>query len=389
MTESRWAILKCKFFDDTSDTLPDDLYENIFTGTMVSFFQDMSHGQLDLSRSQVFGWFTLSQRMHDYRGNVPDSALNPGQLNRGNLFAACRGAAESAGVRLGDFDGVVVTMNRGEPRPGGYPGVDVWDNPGDMAVFCDQYSLGLGYLGHVMGHAYGLKHPRVAGLMADGIDRWDIMSEYHATPPYQAFRWLKYRAGGLSAANMKLKGWLDEHRVWRPDLMGANATIRLRPLHKYDLSGFLAAELPNLHSPDGPRWLLEFHTEGGWYPDSPRHVPLPAVLIHYLDEGEGISCLVPGPIPGRQHLLAGDVISVGDPRYAYREIKVLAIDELNETCDLRFISREPNPWDWIVGQESGQLLGSAPVDGDGLLVRPDGGVVPIGPWDPTFNIPKK
>ena len=62
----RWAVLKCKFADDDSETPPDDLYERLFTeagngsSNMVDYFRDVSHGQLDLSMSKVFGWFELN-----------------------------------------------------------------------------------------------------------------------------------------------------------------------------------------------------------------------------------------------------------------------------------------------------------------------------------------
>src|SRR5687767_13168884 len=181
MAESRWAILKCKFADDDSDTPPDELYERLFTGAgtgnfnMVDYFRDMSHGQLDLSRSQVFGWFTLSLRKADYVGRVLDSALTGSQVNAGRLFAACRRAAEDARVDLSGFAGIVAAMNRGGPWPNGSDGVDLWGSDPGMA-FCDRYGLMPSLLGQEMGHGYGLNHSHRVGSTAEYMDPWDTMS---------------------------------------------------------------------------------------------------------------------------------------------------------------------------------------------------------------------
>lgn len=386
MAESRWAILKCKFSDDNSDILSDVLYERLFTGTgngnfnMVDYFRDMSHGQLDLSRSQVFGWFTLSLRKADYAGNVPDSALAAGQVNRNGLFAACRSAAERAGVRVSDFAGVVVTMNRGGPWPDGSDGVDLW-GAADSRAFCDRYSLMPSLLGQEMGHGYGLTHSRRVGSTADYQDPWDTMSTQAAyMQPHAEFSWI---GPGLSAANMRSRRWLDERRVWRADPLGADTVIRLRPLHRYQQSGFLVADVPDPDYPDS-RWLIEFRNKQRW----DGAIPEPAVLIHRLDRW--VSYLVPGSIPGRDYLLAGDVIergSASNPLFGYYRIEILAIDPAAETCDLRFVYRRGrDPAESSVALVSGQILGAIPVDGGGLFIRPGGGIVPVGPWDPTLRI---
>ena len=98
---SSWAIILCKFADDHTSTLPLQHYQRLFTGAgagsfnMVDFFSDVSHGQLDLSASQVFGWFTLTLNKADYAGNV--QTLPAGQVNRNGLVAVCRQAAIDVG----------------------------------------------------------------------------------------------------------------------------------------------------------------------------------------------------------------------------------------------------------------------------------------------------
>src|SRR5262249_30448498 len=103
-TASPWAVLLVKFHDDPAADPDLGIYERLFTsaglGTdnMVDFFRDMSHGRLDLSGTQVFGWYTLSAKRSDYVGNVyPQPA---GKLNRNGLLDAARAAATAAGVDL-------------------------------------------------------------------------------------------------------------------------------------------------------------------------------------------------------------------------------------------------------------------------------------------------
>jgi hypothetical protein len=88
-------------------------YQNLFTsagtGTfnMVDFFLDMSHGNVDIGGSQIFGWFTLPFGRATYAGNV--TTPPPGQVNRDGLVAACRKAATDSGTNLSSFAGLVAS----------------------------------------------------------------------------------------------------------------------------------------------------------------------------------------------------------------------------------------------------------------------------------------
>lgn len=382
MTDSRWAVLKCKFTDDDSDTVPDDFYVRLFTGAgtgtsnMVDFFRDMTHGELDLSRSQVFGWFTIPYRKAAYAGNVPNSALMPGLLNRWGLFNACRAAAEAGGVDLTGFAGIVVTMNRGMTQPSGSTGIDLWGAAGGF-VFCDREALTPSLLGHEMGHGYGLNHSRRDGSEMDYQDPWDIMSAAATfMQPHPAYRLI---GPGLNAANMRSRGWLDETRVWRSRADDTDVVIALRPLHRRELPGLLAADIPDPGF-RSRRCLAEFRNARDW--DGGFREP--CVLLHRLDAN--YSYLMPGPFAGRDYLRAGDIIERGDPSGPYFRLEVISIDPSAETCLLRVRHRSARPFEWLVGLDAGKVIGPVPVDGGGLIIRPDGVVVPIGPYDPTLKI---
>ena len=386
MAESRWAIVKCRFLDDESDTLPDAAYERLFTGAgagtgnMVDYFRDVSHGELDLSRSQVFGWYTLSLRKADYAGNVDPSTLIGSQVNRWGLYNACRAAAEAAGVRLSDYVGVVATMNRGGPWPDGSEGVDLWGAAGG-AVFCDRFGLTQSLMAHEMSHGYGLKHARRHGSTNDYQDMWDAMSTANSfMERHPEYQWI---GPGVSAANMQAVNWFDESRLWRLTGSSTDVHLQLRPVHRHDLSGILAIEIPDPEH-GARRWLLEFRNKLRW----DAAVPEPALLIHYLSEGH--SYLVPGPAPGRDHLIAGDILLRGDPAIpftTYLRIEVQSIDSQAETCNLHLAFRRGyDPVERFGFLEWNQIVGGIRADGGGIIIRPGGGVVPVGPWDPTLVI---
>jgi hypothetical protein len=386
---SRWAILKCRFADDSSDTPPDSLYERLFTragaGTsnMVDFFHDVSHGRLDIGESQVFGWFTLNINRIDFAGNVADAALSGVQVNRNSLFATCRAAAVSAGVSLARFDGVLVTMNRGRPSHDGTPdGVDLW-GAADMRVFCDRYSLQPSLLGQEMGHGYGLTHSRRDGSISDYQDPWDVMStaaaymisrrEYGLTGP------------GLNGINMMLQRWFDTSRLWSAPVGDFETRVPLRPLHRADLEGPLGALLPDMARP-GQNMLIEFRDKSRW----DAGVPQSAALMH---RGEGrVSYLVPGPAGSRDYLIAGDVVEFGEfgsPFSDYLRIAVESIDETTKTCTLLIRRRRSSisaDLSRISAAMSLRVLGRVPVDGSGAVVLPSGQIVPVGPFDPMLSI---
>jgi hypothetical protein len=92
MTRSTpWAILLCKFSDDAVEPMPRSFYEGLFTASgagtmnMVQFFHDNSHGCVDLSGSQVFGWYTLPQR----RSSTLEAGLTS-KVDRSSLVGQSR-----------------------------------------------------------------------------------------------------------------------------------------------------------------------------------------------------------------------------------------------------------------------------------------------------------
>jgi hypothetical protein len=290
-TATPWAILLCKWSDHNDEPKPRNFFEDLFTeagsGTfnMVDYFFAMSHETIDLTGSQVFGWFTLPKAKTDYAGNVgtPPS----GQINRQGLVDLARSTAVSGGVDLTQYYGVVVVMNVLTDLFGG----------GGRQALCDPGSFEPTVLGQEMGHGYGLAHSRVDGSTGDYQDPWDTMSTWDSC--YWADNDQYTLIGpGLNAANMRGQGWLDEVRVWRASSTAFSQEIELRPLHRHDMPGFLAAEVPG--TPGG--FLVEFRMNEAWDAGFPRS----AVLVHRFEDNHSYRMI---GIGGHSDL----VTSTGDP----------------------------------------------------------------------------
>jgi hypothetical protein len=357
-TPSPWAVLLCKFADDNTAVAARSHYERLFTSTgsgtmnMVDFFLDNSHGTLDLGGSQVFGWYTLSHNKSDYAGNVGTPPA--GKFNRNGLVDLCRQAAIADGVDLSRFAGVVVSM-AGQ--------VDLFGYVGGMTAFCDSLSLQPSLLGQEMGHGYGLDHARRNGSEDDYQDPWDVMSTANA---YEAPNAEWENVGpGLCAPSMRARGWLDEQRVWSTTGDYIDETIELRPLHRRDLSGFLAADI-------GP-YTVEFRVKERWDAEIPRA----CVLVHRFENNH--SYLMPA-VGGSLDLGVGDDFESGVknwPWAGYTRVEVDSIDEGERTARVRLLYRAPRP----VPSIGGSVFGGIPVDGDGILIV-GGHVIHVPPRGP-------
>jgi hypothetical protein len=313
---------------------------------MVDFFLDMSHGQLDVSGSQVFGWpgFALSQNRSAYARNV--ASPPPGQFNRGGLFALCQQAARDNGVPLSTFDGTIVSM---------IGDVDLWGGPpGVMNAFTDTLFLSPSPLGQEMGHGYGLDHARQDGSELDYTDPWDVMSVFDSTLRAPHDEWGTI-GPGLNAQCMRSRGWLDESRVWKPSGSPFNSVIQLRPLHRRDLTGPLAAELPG-------GFLVEYRKKERWDAAFDHS----AIFVHRFSDNP--SYVMPGT-KGNFDLAAGDSFQQGNSEgvlsvlSGFTKMDVVAIDDGASTATIRLAHRAP----FVAPSLVGRILVGVASGGDGIL----------------------
>jgi hypothetical protein len=364
MAESRWAILLCKFSADQSATLPVDHYKRLFTGAgadsnnMTNFFSIMSHGQLDLTNSKVFGWLTIGIKdKAEYDSFDAKHAADPSiPGSRDNLMAVCKQEAIKQGVPLQNFAGVVICMN----GP-----MDYFGALGAMtAVFDSATSLRPSVIGQEMGHGYGLDHSRREGSQQDYQDPWDVMS---TDGPYEQPDAEYGSVGpGLNASNMRSRSWLDESRVWKAGNSDFNTTIKLRPLHRHDLAGTLAADLLG-------EYLVEYRIKERWDAGIPRS----AVFVHRFADNH--SYVMPGT-KGNYDLVAGDKFEIGnshDVFSSFTQIEVSSIDDANKTATINLSHRSAHRIPDIVGT----IIGGVANDGGGWIII-NGHVHRVPPYDP-------
>jgi hypothetical protein len=331
---SPWAILLVQFSDQTQAWPPLTKYQDLFTSAglgklnMVDFFHDMSHGQLDISGTKIFGPFKLPAKRTDYGVT----------LDRNGVRDLAKTTAVAGGVNLADFAGVCVSF-LGQ--------VDLCGWIGGMAALCDTLSLSPSLLGQEMGHGYGLDHARIYGSTADYQDPWDVMSTADAyMAPHAEFTNV---GPGMNAWEMRSRGWLDETRVWTAPAPSWDALVQLRPLHRTDLPGFLAAQVGS--------YLVEFRVPERW----DAAIPRAGVLVHSFLNNHSYLMY---SYSGSRDIVAGDKFAMGDPNYlvfGYYAAEVVTIDEPNLTATVRLHQRPPHPVP--VPQAVGQVPLGLPVEG--------------------------
>jgi hypothetical protein len=109
-----WAVIVCQLSDNrVGPTAPLQRYQKLFTaageGTynIIKYFNDVSHGTLDLSGSQLFGSDPQNPIIINYTlAEYQDSTVDPG-TRRNRLIANAKKAALDIGVPLNQFYGVV------------------------------------------------------------------------------------------------------------------------------------------------------------------------------------------------------------------------------------------------------------------------------------------
>lgn len=382
-----WAILLCRFSDDqnlpaqttlsqlyqqwtaeygtpwlSGSTLPQqasdsrtilELYQAFFTpagaGTYnaVRYWDDMSHGAIDVSSSKVI------ECVLDITKEVGAAlAQTPGGGEYQNLmFQKAKAAlSEQHGIKWQDFYGVAVSFQ--SPDYGSQGG---WYD-GGPGVFMDiRYVMGNGMeaWGQEMGHAFGLDHSRVDGSDVDYQDPWDVMSTanaYSGADPNYGLR-----GPGLNAWNMRGRKWLDESRIWRHGAASPfSNSIVIRPLHRRDLSGYLGLELPGM-SVDGRPFLLEFRTRAGW----DIGIPESCVLVHRfegpIEQFLGTHSYLMHATNDQRSLSVGDSFEFGGGLGPRTRAEVVDIDDVDQTAEItitystslsKYRLRPIPKWEW-------------------------------------------
>jgi hypothetical protein len=234
-----------------------------------------------------------------------------------------------------------------------------------------------------MSHGYGLDHSRADGSLTDYLDIWDIMSTNVGGTFSTADANYNFVGPGMNAWNMRSRGWLDESRVWKPlfEHFGTQDVV-LRPLHRRDLTGYLAAEL-------GP-YLVEYRVPERW--DTGLEGGS-GILVHRFVDWDNRSYVM-GP-PAAEELTslfaahpqkAGEIFQVGNESNIFDVMyrcEVLAINDPAHTATIRLSYRaaaeQPSP------HQRPYQIGPLGSDGGGLYVQGET-VHRIPPYGPIVEI---
>jgi hypothetical protein len=259
------------------------------------------------------------------------------------MMMQAKAVASGEGVDLSRFVGVVVCFNVQTDLFGG-----------SIGACCDLLSFEPSVLGQEMGHVYGLDHSRRDGSSVDYTDQWDTMSTWNSTFRAAHPRWTEV-GPGLNAANMRSRGWLDEKRVWRSTRVDFDQVIELRPLHRRELSGFLAAEWRG-PSDANHAMLVEFRDTDRWDAGFPE----PTVLVHRFEDNHSY---IMHDAAGTDSLRTGSVLQYGQPNsvsQAFGSLEVLAVDAASRTARIRLRHRASVG---IVPEKPASLIGSIDATG--------------------------
>jgi hypothetical protein len=233
---------------------------------MYDYLRDISYGTIDLTGTQVRGWYTMSHTLAQDRA-LGDSSARAERINR------CVRAATD--VNVNDYHNVVVVTNA------------LSDSGSDgRRALLDPGAWNVTFAGHEMLHGYGLPHsfgspdsPTDPDIVYG--DAWDIMS---------AMLVYSYEGPVFSVSGPELNthykqrlGWWNANRVVS-FTAGArrSTTVTLAAVNKPEANGSLMARvnLPGWFPPY--HYTVEFRSKSGW----DAAIPADAVTVHRIQNDQ-------------------------------------------------------------------------------------------------------
>ena len=316
-----WAIVLCQYSDKPQVPQNSDYYVDLFTrngtGGLCDYWRAVSCNALDLTGSQVFGWFTMT-----HVSTEVNQLHFPGDRN--TLVQWGLDTAAANGVNLAAFRSVLIVQNYGVDHGAAGNGV--------VIVHQDPALCEFGFIAHEMGHGFGLPHSNSSNPDMVYGDGWDLMS--FATTTFQfpiRFRGSQGAATvGLNARNLEALNAVPAGRSWISGTPDFSAQVTLDPLNQPAIGnhGALIAKIPPTATtpsrPNGSSYTIEFHRKAGW----DQNIPEDAVVIHEV-RSNGYSYLQPG-IWGR--FTGGQEFVTPDPKVF---IRVESIDAALGTATVR------------------------------------------------------
>jgi hypothetical protein len=306
-----WAVILCRFNDRPNPPQPRAYYEDLYTrngtGGQCDYWRAVSSGSLDLTTSQVFGWFVMNHASTEVSNLVFPAG-------RSTLVQWGLDTAAANGVNLSGYKAVLVVQNYGVDHGAAGNGV--------LIVHQDPNLCEFGFISHEMGHGFGLPHSYAANPDMVYGDGWDVMS--FATTTFQfpiRFRGTTGDATvGLNSRNLDALGAVPAGRTWAPAGGDFSQRLELDPLNQSPIgsAGYLVVKLPpHVFTPvraDGSTWTVEFRRKAGW----DQAIPEDGVLIHEM-RANGLSYLQPARSRYFKH---GQGFAIPDPSIFVRVVAI-------------------------------------------------------------------
>lgn len=358
MTAAPMAFLLVKFNGSNDEPIDRATAQERFTavrrGTMnvVDWFDDNTHGNVDMSDNEVFGWLELNDSVDDYNTNRAN-----GTYSRWSIIDLGRAAAAAAGIDLSPFVAVVVVTNVEVDLFGGTGGVcctastvgkQFWEIQTAPSVLCQEMIHGLGIYNHTRRH----------GSDADYRDPYDVMSMFNAMPGHHPNDFDLPVGPGTNAAFMQRCGWLD------PTRSAPTGQAVLRPLHRRDLAGPLYSVVD--------KYYVEYRASQRWDTGFSS-----IVLVHYI--ANDTSYLV-------AELGVGQEFTWGNPLLIFEPHGSIKVDAIDDGAETATITTAYSPGFAVPVAGGGiSIFQTEFADGFGLVIL-NGKIIRIPPRSPEMQL---
>ena len=281
----RWVTILCRFADSTSITpYPVSYFSGLMAGTnpgMDHYWREVSYGNINLTGSQVVGWYNLPHPRSYYVYDRNNDGRVDFDFDRSVADAT---SVADADVFFPDFYGINFIFNQELDGSSWGGGASVSKDGMVNSVFGATYMPPSAFaeqsrMAHEMGHGFGLPHS--SGPYSATYDsQWDPMSAGGTC----SLRNTNYGCVGVhTISHHKDKlGWIATGRKYLAPA-ASNATINIERLGQ-PLSGnnYLMAQIPI-----GSEANRFYTVEARFFAGYDSQIPGEAIVIHEVNIARG------------------------------------------------------------------------------------------------------
>ena len=266
-----WLVLLCKASDAPDEPHPVSYYEEIFSRNnrvlLFDYFDIESNHKVDVSGTEVYGWFSMSVKTADI---APSVRNNNTPVTRTQTARDCKASALGAILATGvsvdpaNYAGVITVIN--------VP-VDVGATGEKSVVTSYHAESEIGFFSHEMLHVLGLPDSwsASADASADHVwnhggdamygDCWDAMS-FRTCDSHYLVTSRGPQSPELQGAFRERLGWLPTDRIQLiPGYTSQTKTIALAPINN---SSKLGIQLVDIEVPNQGYYVVEYHQRFGF-----------------------------------------------------------------------------------------------------------------------------